>query len=88
MPEQQKVTIEIVDILLTGKCNYGHKIGDKFDYPSEKGKICTAALHSLYPYALSIQIGGSFHWEEDPDSITVCCPDYKNPVVFKITREK
>jgi len=34
MPEKQKITIEVVDILLTGKCRYGHKIGDKFDYPS------------------------------------------------------
>lgn len=87
MSRKQKVTIEVVDILLTGKCNYDHKIGDKFDYPIETGKICTAALHSIYPYALGIQFGGSFPWEEDSDSVTVCCPDYKNPVVFKITRE-
>ncbi|MHA1552728.1 MAG: TIGR04076 family protein [Candidatus Heimdallarchaeaceae archaeon] len=88
MTEQKKVTIEIVDILLTGKCNFGHKIGEKFDYPTETGKMCTAALHSIYPYAVGIKSGGSFSWEEDPNSVTVCCPDYKNPVVFKITREK
>jgi uncharacterized repeat protein (TIGR04076 family) len=88
MTEKKKVTIEIVDILLTENCDYGHKIGDNFDYPSERSKICAAAWHSLYPFALTIQNGGSFSWSDDPDSVTICCPDHKNPVVFKITREK
>ena len=84
---QEEVEIEIVDILEAGTCNYGHKIGDKFSYPEERGKICAAAFHSIYPYALGIRIGGCFPWEGDKNSITVCCPDYKNPVVFKITRK-
>ena len=88
MPKKHKITIEVIDILETGKCNYGHKIGDKFNYPEEKGKICSAALHALYPYALGIQIGGNFHWEEDRDTVTICCPDYKNPVVFKISKRQ
>jgi len=33
-------------------------------------------------------LGRNFPWEEDPNSVTICCPDYKNPVVFKITRKK
>ena len=80
-------TIEVVDILEAGICNYGHEIGDKFEYPKERGKICSAAFHAIYPYALGINMGACFPWEEDKESITVCCPDYKNPVVFKITRK-
>ena len=85
---QKEVEIEVVDILEAGICNYGHKVGDKFKYPEERGKICAAAFHSIYPYALGIRIGGEFSWEEDKNSITICCPDYKNPVVFKITRKQ
>ena len=86
-PQIQNKTI-VIEVLDSHGCNSQHKIGDKFRYPEDKGKICTAALHAIYPYALGIQIGGSFPWEEEANSITICCPDYKNPVVFKITREE
>ncbi len=85
---QHEVTIEVVNILEKGECNYRHKIGDKFLMPDDKGKICSAAFHSMYPYISGLQFGASYPWEEDPDTCTICCPDYKNPVVFKITRKK
>ncbi len=86
MSQEKKSLIEIINILEAGECPYGHKIGDKFEYPEERGKICAAAFHTLYPYVLGIHIGATFPWEEE-DSVTICCPDYKNPVVFKITRQ-
>jgi len=86
MSEEEKVIVEVVNILEGGTCPYGHKIGDTYNYPEERGNICAAAFHSLYPYLLGIRIGANFPWEEDKDSVTICCPDYKNPVVFKISR--
>ncbi|MFW9990491.1 MAG: TIGR04076 family protein [Candidatus Odinarchaeota archaeon] len=83
-----KVSIEIVNILESGKCPSGHKVGETFQMPEDRGKICSAAFHAIYPYLTGLQFGASFPWEEDPDNITICCPDYKNPVVFKITRQK
>ncbi|MFX0060814.1 MAG: TIGR04076 family protein [Candidatus Hermodarchaeota archaeon] len=80
--------MEVVNILEDGKCPENHQIGDKFSFPEDGAKICTHALHTLFPYILALQSGGSFPWEEDPDSITLCCPDYNNPVVFKLTRLK
>jgi uncharacterized repeat protein (TIGR04076 family) len=85
-PVEKEIIIEIVDILEEGKCPIGHKIGDKFSYPEERGNICAAAFHSIYPYVLGIRFDACFPWEEDKDSVIVCCPDYKNPVVFKISR--
>ena len=79
--------IEIVDIQRTGDCNFGHKVGDVFKTSEDQRKICGAAYHALYPYIVAIQSGGSLPWEDDPDSVTICCPDYKNPVVFKISRK-
>jgi uncharacterized repeat protein (TIGR04076 family) len=78
--------IEVIKILEAGKCNFGHKKGEIFDYPEEKGKLCSAAWHTMYPYLSGLQYGASYPWEEEADSITLSCPDYKNPVVFKITR--
>ncbi|MCG3226051.1 MAG: TIGR04076 family protein [Candidatus Heimdallarchaeota archaeon] len=87
MSTENEVEIEVVNILEAGTCPYGHNVGDKYQYPEERGNICAAAFHSIYPYTLGMRIGSSFPWEEDSESVTVCCPDYKNPVVFKITRK-
>ncbi len=83
-----KIKIEVINILEAGKCNFGHQIGDLFNYPEDKGKLCSAAWHIMYPYISGLEFGASYPWEEDKDSITLCCPDYKNPVVFKVTREQ
>ena len=83
-----EVEIEVVDILEKGTCTFGHKIGDKFEKPEDRAEICSAAYHAMYPYITSLQAGGSFPWEKDSEVAKICCPDYKNPVVFKITRKK
>jgi uncharacterized repeat protein (TIGR04076 family) len=87
MSEDNEVIIEIVDILETGTCNFGHKVGEKFHYPEDRGKICAAAFHTIYPYASGIRFGADYPWEEETGTATICCPDYKNPVVFKISRK-
>jgi uncharacterized repeat protein (TIGR04076 family) len=85
----EDIAIEVVDILLEGKCSRGHKVGETFNYAEDRGKMCPAALSVLYPYILGLQSGSNFPWEEEnPDSITLCCPDYKHPVVYKITRNR
>jgi uncharacterized repeat protein (TIGR04076 family) len=83
-----KVSMEIVDILEEGKCPAGHQIGEKFGYPEDRGKICSAAFHSIYPYIRVMESGGSFTFFDEPNAHSVCCPDYKRPVVFKISREE
>jgi len=75
-----KVTIEITDILEE------HKIGETFKYPEDVGKLCPAALNSIYPYIRVMESGGSYPFFEGPNAHSACCPDYKRPVVFKISR--
>ena len=88
MPDY-KVSIEIVDILEEGECPAGHTIGEKFEYPEDRGKICAAAFHALYPYIRVLESGGSYPWFEDEGNTHyACCPDHKRPVVFKMTRKK
>ena len=84
-----KINLEIVNILEKGECPRGHKVGDKFEYPEEVGKICQSAYNSIYPYIVTLLYDGVFPWgKENPDQTTVCCPDPSNPVVFRITRSK
>lgn len=84
-----KVSIEIVDILEEGKCPAGHQIGEKFEYPEDRGKICAAAYNAIYPYIRILESGGSYpYFEDDGNTHKACCPDYLRPVVFKMTRKE
>jgi uncharacterized repeat protein (TIGR04076 family) len=48
--------------------------------------MCAWAFYTLFPFASSLQSGGSFPWENDPDNTTVACPDAESPLVFELTR--
>lgn len=88
MSSYENISIKIINILEGGKCSIGHQIGDNFNFEKERGTICPHAMNVIFPYIVGLQSGGSFPWEKDPNSISVCCPDPNNPVVFKITRKK
>jgi uncharacterized repeat protein (TIGR04076 family) len=71
-----------------GTCEVGHKVGDEFNISENKPvpKICPWAFYTLFPFAKTLQFGGSFPWEKDPDKARVACPDPDNPVVFELRR--
>jgi uncharacterized repeat protein (TIGR04076 family) len=70
-----------------GTCAVGHKVGDEFIIGEKTPPgLCVWAFYSLFPFASVLQFGGSFPWEENPDKITVACPDPGNPVVFELRR--
>ena len=82
--------IEVTVKSQKGKCEHGHKVGDKiiFDGKSVKGEICYGALTTLLPSIWAMGYGIEFPWAEDKDVITMACPDDKNPVVFEIRRKR
>lgn len=83
-----KITIEVVDILNNGKCSMEQKVGDAFNYPEDRGKMCPSAFHIIYPWILVMQSGGNYSFfEDDGNSVTLGCSDYDHQVVFKIKRE-
>ena len=82
-----KVRIEVVDILNNGECSMGQQIGDTYNYPEDRGKMCPSSFHVLYPWILVMQSGGSFsYFADDGNSVRVGCPDFHHQVVYKITR--
>ncbi len=92
--EKYDIKIEIIKILEGGTCPRNHTVGEKFNYPEDMGRLCQTAVHVLYPCIEVLRSGGSFHYYEDtdgdgiPDCDYSCCPDAKNPVVFKVTRHE
>ena len=87
MRTKYKVKIEVIDIKGEGNCSMGQKVGDSYDYPDDRGKMCPTSFHSLFPWILVMLSGGSFANEGDEsDNMTSGCPDHRHQVVYKISR--
>lgn len=72
-----------------GTCVAGHRVGDEFEICDIcPAGLCSWAFYTIFPFAQVLICGGSFPWENNPDSTTVACPDPASPVVFELTREK
>jgi len=85
---KNKVTIEIIEIQGDGKCSMEQKVGDTYNYPEDRGKMCPSAFYVLYPWIMVMLSGGSFTEEGDgSDFMTTGCPDYRHQVVYKISRK-
>jgi uncharacterized repeat protein (TIGR04076 family) len=85
MSEWYQVKAKIVS--QKGHCSAGHKVGDEFIIGDVVPTgMCSWAFYTLFPFASSLQSGGSFPWEKDPDKTTVSCPDAESPLVFELTR--
>lgn len=78
-----KIKITLVDRLGKCGCHRGHKIGDTFDYDTERGKLCPMAMHVAFPYIDFLRYGGT-----PPKAINgeICfhCPDVDVVNVFRI----
>jgi uncharacterized repeat protein (TIGR04076 family) len=82
-----KVRVEVIDIQNKGECSIGQKIGDTYEYPEDRGKMCPSSFYILYPWIMVMESGGSFAESGDgSDYMTVGCSDYRHQVVYKIFR--
>ena len=91
-----KVTAEIVKITGRGKCTFGHKVGEKFEF-TEMGcnrPICIYALESLLPAVITLLHGGKFPWKKRKGAVYWGCSHpgnlYKGrgQVIFKLEVKK
>jgi len=82
-----KVIARIVEIRGEGKCSYGHKVGDTFEFTEfTPGGLCQFAYDSLRSAVAALLYGGSFPWMVDSNTTTWTCPDPDRPVIFELTR--
>ncbi len=94
-----RYSVEIVEGPAEG-CGWGHKPGDAFEYPAQKGLICPWLMDSMNGFLRVLEYGGNLPWMYrgtpyqkviDPDGVTtefVRCPDPTSGLVAKITRTR
>lgn len=86
--EEYRILGKIVEIRGTGKCSYGHQVGEVFELKEVGSSICQWAMASIFPFFTVLKFGGRFPWSQDPDCLRVACPDPDNVVVFELRRER
>jgi uncharacterized repeat protein (TIGR04076 family) len=94
-----RIEMEIVECK-AGHCA-AHRLGDKFVYPADRGRMCPWLLDSMNSVIRVLEFGGTLAWLYegtpyrkviDPDGVTtefIRCPDPTDAgVVVKITRTR
>ena len=67
-----QIKITLIDRKGPHGCHRGHKIGDSYDFDTERGQLCPMAMH-----------GGTIPGNE-PGTAVFCCPDVDTINVFRI----
>lgn len=82
-----KVIATIVEIRGTGKCSYGHQVGDRFGFSERSpGGLCQFAYDSLRSAVAALLYGGQFPWADNSEVSRWACPDPDTPVIFELRR--
>jgi len=79
---REKVKITLTDQKGEKPCHRGHKIGDSFDFDTERGMLCPMAMHVGFLYIDILRYGGSL--PNQPQGCAVfACPDVDTLNVFR-----
>ncbi|QQK08071.1 TIGR04076 family protein [Miniphocaeibacter halophilus] len=80
-----KIKITLIDKKGDYNCHRGHRIGDVFDFDTERGKLCPMAMHVAFPYIDILRYGGDIPKGKNND-IRFCCPDCDVINIFKLEK--
>lgn len=81
-----RLRLTVVDRLGSCGCHHGHRIGDSFDFDTQRGDLCPMALHAAFPYVDILRYGGDLPKSQAGD-YRFCCPDADVINVFRIDVE-
>ena len=82
-----KIRITLVERRGECTCHRGHKVGDSFDFDTERGKLCPMAAHAAFPYVDILRYGGEPPRAKNGE-VLFCCPDSDVMNVFRIEKEE
>ncbi len=85
MSSRPKIRITLIDRKGPMGCHRGHKIGDSFDFDTERGRMCPMVMHVAFPYIDILRYGGEIPGQPEGTAV-FCCPDVDTINVFKIER--
>ena len=77
------ITLTLVDRVGSHGCHRGHKVGDVFDFDTQRGELCPMAMHVAFPYVDILRYGGRLPAGSRGD-FRFCCPDADVINVFRI----
>lgn len=83
--KKPKIRITVTDRIGKQGCHRGHKVGDSFDFDTQRGEICPMAMHVAFPYIDILRYGGNIPGNEEGTAV-FCCPDVDTINVFKIEK--
>ena len=81
------IKIKLVDQLGSRGCHRGHKVGDCFDYDTDRGNLCPMAMHVAFPYIDILRYGGTPP-KASSGTVRFCCPDVDVINVFELEVEE
>ncbi len=87
MARRPKIKLEIVERKGPKGCHRGHRVGDTFDFDTERGNLCPMAMHVAFPYIDILRYGGEIPGEE-PGCARFSCPDVDTLLIFNLEKEK
>lgn len=77
------IRITLIDRLGKRVCHRGHRVGESFDFDTERGKLCPMAMHVAFPYVDILRYGGAIPGQPTGTAV-FCCPDVDTINVFRI----
>lgn len=80
-----KIKISLVDKKGELHCHRGHRVGDSWDFDTERGKICPLAMNTLFPMINILRYQGELPISTHGD-VRFCCPDSDVINVFKLEK--
>ena len=81
------IRITLIDRLGKRGCHRGHRVGESFDFDTERGKLCPMAMHVAFPYIDILRYGGEIPQPGQKKGTAIfCCPDVETINVFKIEK--
>ena len=80
--KRPRIRITLIDRKGPCGCHRGHKVGDSFDFDTERGQLCPMAMHVAFPYVDILRYGGTIPGQEKGKA-EFCCSDADTIMVFE-----
>ena len=83
--KKPQIRLTLVDKNGECPCHRGHRIGDSFDFDTQRGDICPMVMHVAFPYIDILRYGGTLPPCKTGD-FRCCCPDADVMNIFRIEK--
>ncbi len=78
-----KIKITLIDRKGPVGCHRGHKIGQSWDFDTQRGEICPMAMHVAFLYIDILRYGGSIPGQPEGQAV-FSFPDADTLNIFKV----